>query len=66
VPHEVLLKIAWGEGYQLGDVGVLWRTIDRIRRKLSKVLPDTDFIHVDRRVGYKFAPNQNKPDGKAV
>ena len=50
---QILLKV-WGSDYQDDGSGLLRRTISRLRRKLSKISPDCEYIKVEREVGYKF------------
>jgi len=54
VTHKELLQEIWGEAYGENDVGVLWRTVDRLRGKLSVISSAYDYIKVERGVGYKF------------
>jgi len=54
VTHTQLLQKIWGEGYGESDVGVLWRTVDRLRGKLSSLSRAHEYIRAERGVGYKF------------
>ena len=54
--HEQILKEIWGEIYEEKDVDVLWRTMNRIRNKLSKTYPANKCLKIERKVGYVFLP----------
>lgn len=54
--HEQILKEIWGENYTNSDVDVLWRTVNRLRVKLSITPPANQYIKIERGVGYMFAP----------
>lgn len=54
VEHKQLLQEIWGENYSERDADVLWRTINRLRVKLSKKNPASDYIKIERGVGYVF------------
>ena len=56
VLHEPLLKEVWGPLYGEEDIGVLWRTVNRLRDKLSKYSITPNCVVVERGVGYRFAP----------
>jgi len=55
VPHIKLLKKIWGDEYGENDAAVLWQTVDRLRKKLSKKSPADKYIIVERSVGYMFS-----------
>ena len=55
VPHTKLLKEIWGETYGEHDTAILWQTVDRLRKKLSKVAHADKHIVVERGVGYMFS-----------
>lgn len=50
--YSQLLGEIWGEDYS--EEKILWRTVDRIRGKLSEISPDKEYIRVERGIGYKF------------
>ncbi|MCL1854538.1 MAG: response regulator transcription factor [Clostridia bacterium] len=52
VDHKRLLQEIWGEYYDEKDAGVLWRTINRLRAKLSEKCPAREYISIARGVGY--------------
>ena len=52
VEHKRLLRDIWGEHYGENDTDILWRTINRLRNKLSKDLSEKDYIKIERGVGY--------------
>ena len=54
VTHRQLLQKIWGEEYGENDVGVLWRTVDRLRGKLSALSTAHEYIRAERGVGYIF------------
>ena len=54
VEHEQLLHEIWGDNYGEKDMEVLWRTINRLRVKLSERYPAQEYIKVERGVGYLF------------
>ncbi|MCL2083841.1 MAG: winged helix-turn-helix domain-containing protein [Oscillospiraceae bacterium] len=54
VTHIQLLKAVWGGGHDMSDIGVLWRTVDRLRKKLSEAFPAKEYIKVERGLGYKI------------
>jgi DNA-binding response OmpR family regulator len=56
VTHVRLLQNVWGEEYSETDTEVLWRTINRLRNKLSKASSADGYIKVERGVGYQFLP----------
>jgi DNA-binding response OmpR family regulator len=56
VTHVRLLQNVWGEEYSETDTEVLWRTINRLRNKLSKAFSADGYIKVERGVGYQFLP----------
>ena len=51
-----LLNEIWGEHYIERDADVLWRTVNRLRIKLSKNHPIGDIIKIERGVGYVLEP----------
>lgn len=54
VTHVQLLQKVWGEEYNESDTTVLWRTVNRLRSKLSNVKGAKNYIKVERGIGYKF------------
>lgn len=54
VTHIQLLQAVWGDEFGAYDTEVLWRTINRLRSKLSKISSVGWEIKVERGVGYKF------------
>ena len=52
--HKQLLEEIWGETYSEKDADVLWRTINRLRVKLSEQYPVHEYIKIERGVGYVF------------
>ena len=54
VEHKQLLEEIWGESYIEKDTDVLWRTINRLRVKLSEKYPAHEYIKIERGVGYIF------------
>jgi DNA-binding response OmpR family regulator len=54
VEHKQLLQEIWGENYNEKDTDVLWRTVNRLRAKLSEGEPTGDHIKIERGVGYIF------------
>jgi len=54
VEHRQLMEEIWGEDYDEKDTDILWRTINRIRTKLSGIYPDREYIRIERGVGYAF------------
>jgi len=56
VEHGQLMREIWGEEYSEKDVDVLWRTVNRIRSKLSETHSGSECIRVERGVGYVFDP----------
>jgi len=55
IPHIQLLQKVWGEDFGEYDTEVLWRTINRLRGKLSRISTNGWDIKVERGVGYKFS-----------
>lgn len=56
VPHARLMRKVWGNKRELKDIDVLWRTVDRIRRKFSAISPPTNrYIEIEHGVGYRFS-----------
>jgi len=51
--HAQLIHKVWGDSLSANE-NALWQTIKRLRQKLSEVSPDTEYITVEREVGYKF------------
>jgi DNA-binding response OmpR family regulator len=51
VAHTWLTKKIWGDKQK---TTALWRTVDRLRKKLSEISPTREYIEVERGVGYKF------------
>jgi DNA-binding response OmpR family regulator len=49
-----LLRRVWGFEHQDDEAGALWKTISRLRTKLSEVSPEIEYIKAEREVGYKF------------
>ncbi|MCL2082180.1 MAG: response regulator transcription factor [Oscillospiraceae bacterium] len=56
VEHKELMEKIWGEDYNEKDTDILWRTMNRIRTKLSEIYPAKEHIRVERGVGYAFEP----------
>jgi DNA-binding response OmpR family regulator len=56
VEHRQLMEEIWGKDYNEKDTDILWRTINRIRTKLSRICPDNAYIRIERGVGYVFEP----------
>ncbi|MDR3270835.1 MAG: winged helix-turn-helix domain-containing protein [Peptococcaceae bacterium] len=56
VEHKELIEEIWGKGYNEKDTDILWRTVNRIRTKLSNIYPDKEYIRIERGVGYVFEP----------
>jgi len=54
--HKQLMEEIWGKDYNEKDTDILWRTINRIRTKLSESYPDNEYIRIERGVGYVFEP----------
>ena len=54
MPHVRILKKIWGDDYGEHDTAVLWQTIDRLRKKLSKISEADKHIIVERGIGYIF------------
>jgi DNA-binding response OmpR family regulator len=55
VPHVRLLHKVWGDDYGERDTAVLWQTMNRIRRKLSRLSSKEEYIKVERGIGYMFS-----------
>ncbi|MCL2030803.1 MAG: winged helix-turn-helix domain-containing protein, partial [Oscillospiraceae bacterium] len=56
VEHRQLMEEIWGKAYNEKDTDILWRTINRIRTKLSEIYPGNEYIRIERGVGYVFEP----------
>ena len=54
VEHKQLLREIWGDRRLKKDADPLWRTINRLRTKLSEQHPAHECIKIDRGVGYAF------------
>ena len=54
VTHAQILRKVWGDKSKLKSKVVLWKTIDRLRRKLYEISPSDEYIELERDVGYKF------------
>ena len=54
VTHTQMLKNIWGDGYNDNDADVLWRTVSRLRKKLSKISPEHEYIRAEYGMGYKL------------
>ena len=54
VTHATLMRKVWGDKHELKDTTVVWRTIDRLRNKLSKISQIKEYIEVENGVGYRF------------
>ncbi|MCL2512721.1 MAG: response regulator transcription factor [Oscillospiraceae bacterium] len=52
--HTQILKKIWGDHYGGDDADVLWQTVDRLRRKLSKASPERTYIKAEYGIGYRF------------
>ena len=57
VTHTQLLQKIWGDEYGKQDADLLYRTIDRLRRKLSEKSKTGWQIKAERGVGYTFLVN---------
>jgi len=55
VTHKQLLHEVWKKDANEKNTAVLWRSIDRLRRKLSHHTP-VKHIKIERGVGYIFSP----------
>lgn len=53
VPHQALLRYAWGDGYE-EDVASLKVYIAHLRRKLGESARHPRYIHSERTLGYRF------------
>lgn len=54
ISHEQILQKVWGREYDGEfDIQLLWRTVDRLRSKISK-LSKKEYIIIERGVGYKI------------
>jgi DNA-binding response OmpR family regulator len=56
VEHKELMEEIWGKDYNEKDTDILWRTMNRIRTKLSESYPVKEYIRIERGVGYVFEP----------
>ena len=52
VPYLQLLHEIWDERYSERDVDLVWRTVNRLRSKLSEISPGSEYIKIERGVGY--------------
>ena len=55
VTHTYLMQKFWSKKHGWKKTEVIWRTVDRIRRKLSQISPNNEYISVERGVGYRFS-----------
>ena len=53
--HAQILGKVWGDEYSDNGSELLWRTMERLRRKLIEVSADSEYIKAEREVGYKFS-----------
>jgi len=61
VSHSRLIRKVWGHKVELKETVVLWKTVDRLRSKLSKVSQSTnEYIEIERGVGYRFSASQKR------
>ena len=63
VEHKQLMEEIWGRDYNEKDTDILWRTVNRIRTKISRIYPDNEYIKIERGVGYIFEPYRIKETG---
>jgi DNA-binding response OmpR family regulator len=56
VEHKRLMEEIWGDDYNEKDTDILWRTVNRVRTKLSGIYPGNAYIRIERGVGYVFEP----------
>jgi DNA-binding response OmpR family regulator len=61
VTHETLLESVWKDNGESGP-DVLWRTIDRLRRKLAEA-SFVGQIQTERGIGYRFIRSSANRDG---
>lgn len=54
IEHRLLMEAIWGDDYSEKDTDILWRTVNRIRTKLSQINPEKKWIKIERGVGYVF------------
>ena len=52
-PGQLLRKV-WDSDYMEADNKNLYKTINRLRNKISEVSPNKEYIKVEREIGYKF------------
>jgi len=52
--HKQLLYKVWGDEYSENGNDILWKTIYRLRSKLSKASMGKEYIKAERETGYKF------------
>ena len=55
VTHAQLMRKVWGYKHNLKDTNIIWRTVNRLRGKLSEISPTNKYIDIERGVGYKFS-----------
>lgn len=55
VTHKQILQKIWGNEYDESNTDILWRTMNRLRGKLSKHTANK-YIKIERGVGYMFLP----------
>lgn len=53
IPHQALLRFAWGDGFE-EDVACLKVYIAHLRRKLGDSARRSRYIHTERAIGYRF------------
>ena len=51
VPMKEILRKVWGKAYEHNHE-LLWRTVNRLRKKLSEAVPESDYIVFERDEGY--------------
>ena len=56
VSHLQLLHEAWDKRCEAHDAGLLWRTVNRLRKKLAEISPESEYIKLERGVGYILLP----------
>ena len=55
VTHPKLIRKVWGDKHSLKNTDILWRTVDRLRRKIAELSPTEEYIEIERGVGYRFS-----------
>ena len=54
ITHSDIIQKVWGNEYDKDDIDLLWRTVERLRSKLSEVSAGVDYIKTEHTRGYKF------------